>query len=112
MSVTVFIEYKLDLFKLTQFEQHANRWGEIIPICGGDLLGYLLPHEGSNKLAFGLITFDSLGDYERYRRRLRKDQQGDDNFQFAHTHKFILEEKRSFLTVVSGTYKQPPRSLR
>ena len=112
MSITVFIEYTLDPFKLTQFEQYANRWGEIIPNCGGDLLGYFLPHEGSNNRAFGLITFDNLGAYECYRRRLREDQQGDDNFQFAHTHKFILEEKRSFLAAVPSTYKRSPGSLR
>ena len=112
MTVTCFIEYKLDPYKIDQFERYAQQWGEIIPDCGGDLLGYFLPHEGSNNRAFGLIAFDSLGDYERYRSRLKADRHGKENFLFAQSEQFILEESRSFLKVVPNTYKQPPRSSR
>lgn len=109
MSVTCLIEYKLDPFKLDQFEQYAHQWGEIIPACGGDLLGYFLPHEGSNNRAFGLIAFDSLGAYEQYRSRLKEDRRGRENFLFAQREKFILEESRSFLKAVPATYKRPSR---
>lgn len=110
MTITCLIEYKLDPFKVEDFERYAKHWGEIIPACGGDLLGYFLPHEGSNNRAFGLISFSSLADYENYRTRLKEDRHGRENFEFARSEKFIQEERRSFLKVVPNTYKRPPRS--
>lgn len=109
MKIICFIEYKLDPSKLEEFEQYAKQWADIIPNCGGDLVGYFLPHEGTNNTAFGLISFDSLADYERYRGRLKTDAAGSANFEFAQTERFILSEKRSFLSVVESTYKQPAR---
>ena len=106
MPITCFIQYKINPYKRAQFEIYAKNWGNIIPACGGDLLGYFLPHEGSNDTAFGLISFDSLADYEAYRQRLKNDEQGRRNFQFAQTEQFIVEEKRSFLAVVPEAYKQ------
>ncbi len=44
----------------------------IIPRCGGDLIGYFLPHEGSNDIAWGLIGFDDMAGYERYRAALQE----------------------------------------
>lgn len=107
LKITCFIEYRLDPFKLPLFEQYAENWGKIIPECGGDLLGYFLPHEGTNDRAFGLISFNSLADYEQYRTKLKSNQAGSENFTFAQTDRFILEEKRSFLKVVPATYKKP-----
>jgi hypothetical protein len=100
MSVTVFIRYQLDPFKRDSFEAYAQRWLEIIPRCGGDLVGYWMPHEGTNNIAFGLITFESLAAYETYRARLRADSEGAANFQFAEQEKFILAEERTFLRPV------------
>ncbi|WP_240657468.1 NIPSNAP family protein [Pseudoalteromonas rubra] len=77
--ITCFIEYQLDPSKLALFEQYARNWGEIIPRCGGELVGYFLPHEGTNFVAYGLINFASLAEYEAYRVRLKADQQGRDN---------------------------------
>jgi hypothetical protein len=103
MSVTVFIRYRIDPFKRDLFEQYAERWLRIIPRCGGDLLGYFMPHEGTNDIAFGLISFDSLAAYERYRTTLRADPEGAANFAFAQEHRFIASEERSFLRqVVAG----------
>ena len=50
------------------FRKYAENWGRIIPRCGGHLVGYFLPHEGTNDVAWGLIAFDSLAAYEAYRR--------------------------------------------
>jgi NIPSNAP len=100
MSVTVFIRYQLDPFKRAQFEQYARRWLAIIPKCGGDLIGYFMPHEGTNNIAFALISFESLAAYERYRAELRKDDEGVANFNFAEEGKFILSEERTFLRKV------------
>jgi hypothetical protein len=100
MPVTVFIRYQLDPFKRAQFEQYAKRWLSVIPRCGGDLVGYFVPHEGTNNIAFALISFESLAAYERYRARLRDDDEGMANFSFAEEQKFILAEERTFLRKV------------
>lgn len=109
MTITCFIEYKVDPFKIAAFEQYAKNWGEIIPACGGDLLGYFMPHEGTNYTAYGLISFNSLADYESYRARLKTDKAGKANFHFAQQEQFILEERRSFLKALPETYKKMPK---
>lgn len=100
MTITVFIRYQLDPFKRDRFEEYARNWLTIIPNCGGNLLGYWMPHEGTNNIAFGLISFESLADYEAYRARLRADAGGRENFQFAEGERFILAEERTFLRQV------------
>ena len=100
MTLTVFIRYQLDPFKARQFEAYAQRWLKIIPDCGGALLGYWMPHEGTNNIAYGLISFDSLAAYEAYRARLRADTEGLANFSFAQDGQFILAEDRTFLRQV------------
>jgi hypothetical protein len=100
MAVTVFIRYQLDPFKRVLFEQYAKRWLTIIPKCGGDLVGYWVPHEGTNNIAFALISFENLAAYENYRVRLRGDAEGIANFNFAEENKFILVEERTFLRQV------------
>jgi hypothetical protein len=102
MTITVFIRYQLDPFKRAKFEEYARRWLSIIPKCGGDLIGYWMPHEGTNNIAFALISFASLADYEAYRARLRADKEGMENFTFAEEHKFILAEERTFLRKVTA----------
>lgn len=100
MTLTVFIRYQIDPFQRDAFETYARRWLEIIPACGGDLVGYWMPHEGTNNIAYGLISFPSLAEYEAYRARLRTDSAGEANFRFAQEHRFILAEERSFLRQV------------
>ena len=97
MTITVFIRYQLDPFKRDAFEAYAKRWLDIIPKCGGDPVGYWMPHEGTNNIAFGLISFDGLAAYESYRARIKADDAGSANFQFAEHNKFILAEERTFL---------------
>ena len=102
MTVTCFIRYQLDPFRRADFETYAKRWMSIIPRCGGDLAGYWMPHEGTNNIAFALISFESLAAYERYRARLRDDDEGIANFSFAEEQKFILAEERTFLRKVTA----------
>ena len=97
MSITVLIRYQLDPFQCDAFEDYARRWLTIIPKCGGNLLGYWMPHEGTNNIAYALISFESLAAYEAYRARLRADEEGMANFQFAEKERFILAEERTFL---------------
>ena len=101
MAITVFIRYQLDPFKRGMFEQYAKSWNTIIPKCGGDLVGYWMPHEGTNNIAFALISFENLAAYEKYRARLRTDPDGIANFGFAEENKMILAEERSFLRKVA-----------
>jgi len=101
MSVVCFIRYEIDPFQRDAFETYAQKWATIIPRCGGDLLGYFLPHEGTNHIAWGLIKLETLAAYESYRSRLKADAAARENFSFAQTHRFILREERTFLTTVS-----------
>jgi len=105
--ITCFIRYEIDPFQREAFQAYAQRWGRIIPRCGGHLLGYFLPHEGSNDVAWGLIAFDSLAAYEAYRARLKADPQGRENFAFAQAQRFILREQRTFVEGVEGTLGLP-----
>ncbi|MGJ5139957.1 NIPSNAP family protein [Bradyrhizobium oligotrophicum] len=97
MTITVFIRYRIDPHQRDLFEAYARRWLSIIPRCGGDLIGYFMPHEGTNDIAYGLISFDGLAAYERYRATLRGDGEGRANFALAEEHKLILGEERTFL---------------
>jgi len=99
--ITVFIRYTLDPHKTGAFEEYAKRWLEIIPLCGGELIGYFMPHEGTNNIAFGLISFADLASYESYRTRLRLDPSAMANFDYAAQERFILAEERTFLRPVT-----------
>jgi hypothetical protein len=101
MAITVFIRYQLDPFQLDAFETYARRWLTIIPKCGGNLLGYWMPHEGTNNIAYALISFDSLASYEAYRTRLKADPDGAANFRFAQEQRLISSEERTFLRPVT-----------
>ena len=100
MTITCFIRYRIDPFQRGEFEAYARRWLTIIPACGGDLVGYILPHEGTNDIAWGLISFQSLAAYEAYRARLKGDPAARENFALAQQKRFILAEERTFLEKV------------
>ena len=106
VRITCFIRYQIDPFQRDQFKKYAENWGRIIPRCGGHLLGYFLPHEGTNDVAWGLIAFDSLAAYEAYRQRLRLDQEAKENFATAQSERFILREERTFVEIVEGTFEK------
>jgi hypothetical protein len=104
MKITCFIRYQIDPFQREAFKHYAENWGHIIPRCGGHLVGYFLPSEGTNDVAWGLIAFDSLAAYERYRARLRSDPESRENFAMAQSKRFILREERTFTEIVDGTF--------
>ncbi len=107
MAITCFIRYQIDPFQIEAFREYAENWGRIIPRCGGHLVGYFLPHEGTNDVAWGLIAFDSLASYEAYRARLRSDPAALQNFGEAREKRFILREERTFVEVVGRTFGVP-----
>ena len=100
MTIVCHIRYQIDPFKRALFEEYARAWLSIIPACGGKMIGYFMPHEGTNDIAHAMIGFDNLAAYEAYRARLRQDDAGKANFALAERERFILREERSFLRQV------------
>jgi hypothetical protein len=107
MKITCVIRYEIDPFQRDAFKKYAENWGKIIPRCGGHLVGYFLPYEGTNYVGWGLIAFDSLAAYEAYKGRLKADPDARENFAMAQSKKFILREERNFVEVVEGTFGVP-----
>jgi len=107
MTIACFIRYQIDPFQKDEFRKYAENWGRIIPRCGGHLIGYFLPHEGTSDVAWGLIAFDSLASYEAYRARLRSDKEAIENFNMMQSKRLILREERNFVQVVDGTFELP-----
>lgn len=104
--ITCIIRYRITPFGRDDFATYARNWGEAIPRCGADLVGYFAPHEGSATTAYGVYHIENLAAYEAYRERLAADPLGKANYEFAKNARFILEEDRLFLKNVSS----PPLS--
>lgn len=102
--LTCFIRYQIDPSKRDQFLQYAWNWGEAIPRCGADLIGYFAPHEGSSTLAYGVYNVKSLAAYEAYRARLADDPLAKENFEFARREHILLREDRTFLKIASAPH--------
>jgi len=102
MTIVCHIRYEIDPFQRAKFELYARTWLKLIPACGGALIGYFLPYEGTNYEAHALIGFTSLAAYENYRACLRDDPKSRENFEFAQREKFILKEERAFLQQVTA----------
>ncbi len=102
--LTCIIRYHIDPTKKEQFARYARNWGEAIPRCGADLVGYYAPHEGSATLAYGIYNIESLAAYEAYRERLAADPLGRENYAFAQAEKFLVREDRTFLKCVSNPF--------
>jgi hypothetical protein len=102
--ITCFIRYEIDPHKTAAFEEYAREWGQAIPRCGADLLGYFAPYGGSSTTAYGLYNIPDLAAYEAYRARLRDDPRGRANYEFAQRERFILKEDRIFLRLASAPH--------
>ena len=107
MTIVCIIRYEIDPYQREAFKTYAENWGKVIPRCGGNLIGYFLPWQGTNYVGWGLIAFDSLASYEAYQKRLGQDADGRNNFAFAQKNRFILKEERNFVEVVDGTFNIP-----
>lgn len=103
--LTCVIRYQIEPTKKAEFVEYAQNWGQAIPRCGADLVGYFAPHEGSSTLAYGIYNIASLAEYEAYRARLAADPLGKKNYEFAQKEKFILREDRTFLTLASAPHR-------
>jgi hypothetical protein len=72
-------------------------------------VGYFLPYERTNDIAWGLIAFETLAAYEAYRARWRSDEEARENFAMAANKRLILREERNFIEVVDGTFGLPAK---
>ena len=102
--ITCFIRYEIEPHRRDAFDHYARVWGQAIPRCGADLVGYFAPHEGSATIAYGVYSIDSLAAYEAYRARLRDDPLGRENFAFARKERFIRSEDQLFLSLASAPH--------
>ena len=103
--LTCVITYDIDPTQQGAFAQYARNWGQAIPRCGAQLVGYFAPHEGSTTRAYGIYHIESLAVYEAYRARLAADPLGRENYAFAQAKGFIRSENRTWLRCVS----EPPK---
>jgi hypothetical protein len=103
------IRYQIDPFQKETFRKYAENWGRLIPECGGHLVGYFLPHEGTNDVAWGLIAFESLAAYESYKTRVKSHPESRENLAMATEKRLILREERNFVEVVDGTFGIPAK---
>lgn len=89
-------------------------WGgssRCVRSCDRELIGYFLPWEGSNDTAWGLIGFDDMAAYERYRATLKNDAEGRANFERAQSQRFVIRESRTWLEDVRATRNQSRKSV-
>jgi len=107
--IACLIRYQIDPHQHDGFRRYAQTWGRVIPRCGGHLIGYFLPYEGTNDIAWALIAFDSLASYEHYRARLRADPEALDNLAMADKERLILREERNFVEIAAGTFEVPAK---
>jgi len=53
VTILCVIRYQIDPFQREASKKYAENWGRIVPRCGGHLLGYFQPNEGTNDVARG-----------------------------------------------------------
>ena len=95
--ITCFIKYVIDPDKLDSFEAYGKKWMSLVERFGGKHLGYFLPHEGANNIAYALFNFESLAAYETYRKDSLTDLDCIEAYAFAQKTKCIISYERSFM---------------
>jgi hypothetical protein len=107
MTIACIIRYQIDPFQRDGFRQHVENIIPIIPRCGGHLVGYFLPWEGTNDIAWGIIAFPSLAAYETYKARLKTDPGFIADTAMMTAKRIILREERNFVELVDGSFNLP-----
>lgn len=95
--ITCYIKYIVDPAKLDEFEQYGKTWIKLVNQFGGQHLGYFLPHEGANNIAYALFNFPSLAAYEKYRTDSQQDPECIKAYEYARTTQCIISYERSFM---------------
>ncbi|MBM4075374.1 MAG: NIPSNAP family protein [Planctomycetes bacterium] len=95
--VTCYLRYRIDMYKLPEFEAYAQLWIPLVQRFGGVHHGYFLPHESDSDLAVALFSFPSLADYENYRSSSMTDPECQAAYAYAEKTRCIVSYKRHFL---------------
>lgn len=96
--LTCIIRYEIEPYQRADFAHYARNWGQAIPECGADLIGYFAPAEGTTTTAYGIYNIADLAAYQDYRARLAAHPAGRENYGFAAARRFIRREDRAFYT--------------
>lgn len=99
---TLCIRYELDPNRTGDFVAYARSEQTVIQRCGGSIAGYWAPtdYAGPNNIAYGLINFSSLGDYETYRKNVAADPDHARYSKALETSGVIRSVERSFIALV------------
>jgi hypothetical protein len=108
MKLVCIIRYQIDPYQQENFKKHAENLIRAVPRCGGHLVGFFMPHEGTNDIAWAMVMVDSLAAYEAYRVRLKSDPEAIEDAAWMQSSHVILREERNFVKVVDGTFNIPP----
>jgi hypothetical protein len=98
--ITCYLQYEIEPRKLAEFEAYAKSWIALVDRFGGKHHGYLLPHEGPSDFATASFSFESLAEYERYREKIKTDEQCQRVFAFARETGCIRRHVRYFMRPV------------
>jgi len=95
--ITIHLRYVIDPYKLDEFEEYGRRWITLVNRFGGQHLGYFMPSEGANNIAYALFNFPSLAKYEAYRKASKADPDCASTMALAERSRCILSFERTFL---------------
>ena len=94
--ITCVLEYRIDRSREADFERWCRMWLALIPKFGGVHHGYFLPSEGRSDFALGLFSFQSMADYEQYRRAAAEDDEALAATRFRDETAGVVAWNRSF----------------
>ena len=94
--ITCYLNYVIDPYKLSEFENYAKLWIPLVNKFGGTHHGYFLPSEGANNIALALFSFPDLATYEVYRVKSMEYAECIKAFEYAERTRCIVSYERSF----------------
>ena len=111
--ITCSLTYRIDPYKLAEFEAYAKAWIVLVDRLGGQHHGYWLPHEGANDIAYAHFSFPSLAAYEDYRAKMAADPDCQAVYAMEQKNRSIRSYERSFTRpVLDGALPKYLHSLK
>ncbi|MBF7074430.1 NIPSNAP family protein [Glaciecola sp. MH2013] len=98
--ITCYLKYIINPAEINAFERYVKAWIPLVNKFGGQHHGYFLPYEGANNLAYAMFSFASLAEYERYREKIKSDNDCIAAFRLAEESQCIVSYERSFMRPV------------
>ena len=112
MTLTCFIRYQIDPFQREAFAQYARALGGgSSRAAAATCVGYFLPHEGTNDVAWGAHRVRQPRRVrEPTARASRPTRRAARTSPSRRSSGFILREERTFLEAVGGTNRAAERA--